>query len=140
MLTPLQKLWPDLCSWSMSPPPQCFCIPDLLFSCNIIIFHHFYFRFPSDPVSQTIDEQFLWGSSLLISPVLERGAVEVSAYLPPGTWYNLNNVSQVRDFIYLSLLFNKMQQGLTVPLSQINPKVNLNKTKSMFETDCSNQA
>lgn len=64
----------------------------------------------------------------------------MSAYLPPGTWYILNNVSQVRGFIYLSLLFNKIHQGLTVPLNQINPKVHLNKTKSMFKTDCSNQA
>lgn len=119
-------------------PPQCFCRPELFFLCNIVIFHHFPSRFPSDPVSQTIDEQFLWGSSLLISPVLKEGAVEVSAYLPPGTWYILNNVSQVRGFIYLSLLFNKIHQGLTVPLSQIHPKVNFNKTKSMF--DCSNQA
>lgn len=51
------------------------------------------FRFPTDPNCQTIDRQFLWGSSLLISPVLEQGAVELSAYLPPGIWYSLHNVS-----------------------------------------------
>lgn len=66
------------------------------FFCNIVIFFHcFPSRFPSDPGSQTVDEQFLWGSSLLISPVLKRGAVEVAAYLPPGTWYSLLNVSRV---------------------------------------------
>ncbi|CAG11433.1 unnamed protein product, partial [Tetraodon nigroviridis] len=54
-----------------------------------------FLEFPSDPVSQTVDGQFLWGSSLLISPVLERGAVEVAAYLPSATWYSLQNVSQV---------------------------------------------
>lgn len=48
-------------------------------------------RFPSDPNSRTIDKQFLWGSSLLISPVLEQGAVELAAYLPPATWYSLHN-------------------------------------------------
>lgn len=50
-------------------------------------------RFPNDPNSRTIDKQFLWGSSLLISPVLEQGAVELAAYLPPTTWYSLHNVS-----------------------------------------------
>ncbi|XP_034046312.1 lysosomal alpha-glucosidase [Thalassophryne amazonica] len=50
-----------------------------------------FMEFPADPNCQTIDQQFLWGSSLLISPVLEQGAVEVSAYLPPGTWYSLHN-------------------------------------------------
>lgn len=51
------------------------------------------FRFPADSNSQSIDRQFLWGSSLLISPVLEQGAVELSAYLPPATWYSLHDVS-----------------------------------------------
>ncbi|KAM9345735.1 lysosomal alpha-glucosidase [Symphorus nematophorus] len=50
-----------------------------------------FMEFPSDPNSQNIDRQFLWGSSLLISPVLEQGAVELAAYLPPGTWYSLHN-------------------------------------------------
>nr|XP_057904994.1 lysosomal alpha-glucosidase isoform X2 [Doryrhamphus excisus] len=50
-----------------------------------------FMEFPTDPNSQTIDRQFLWGSSLLISPVLEEGAVEVAAYLPPCTWYSLHN-------------------------------------------------
>lgn len=54
---------------------------------------HSPFRFPADSNSQSIDRQFLWGSSLLISPVLEQGAVELSAYLPPATWYSLHNVS-----------------------------------------------
>uniref|UniRef100_A0A8C7Q0P0 Lysosomal alpha-glucosidase n=1 Tax=Oncorhynchus mykiss TaxID=8022 RepID=A0A8C7Q0P0_ONCMY len=48
-----------------------------------------FLQFPSDPNCQTIDRQFLWGSSLLVSPVLEQGAVELAAYLPPGTWYSL---------------------------------------------------
>uniref|UniRef100_A0A8C1DSV3 Lysosomal alpha-glucosidase n=2 Tax=Cyprinus carpio TaxID=7962 RepID=A0A8C1DSV3_CYPCA len=50
-----------------------------------------FLEFPTDPDCQTIDRQFLWGSSLLISPVLEEGALEVTAYLPPGTWYSLHN-------------------------------------------------
>ncbi|KAL1277698.1 hypothetical protein QQF64_024371 [Cirrhinus molitorella] len=50
-----------------------------------------FLEFPTDPNCQAIDRQFLWGSSLLISPVLEEGALEVTAYLPPGTWYSLHN-------------------------------------------------
>uniref|UniRef100_A0A3P8WJY7 Lysosomal alpha-glucosidase n=1 Tax=Cynoglossus semilaevis TaxID=244447 RepID=A0A3P8WJY7_CYNSE len=47
--------------------------------------------FPTDPDCQTIDRQFLWGTSLLISPVLEQGAAQLNAYLPKGTWYNFYN-------------------------------------------------
>ncbi|XP_029913099.1 lysosomal alpha-glucosidase isoform X2 [Myripristis murdjan] len=50
-----------------------------------------FMEFPTDPNCQAIDRQFLWGNSLLISPVLEQGAVELSAYLPQGTWYSLHN-------------------------------------------------
>ncbi|XP_056608795.1 lysosomal alpha-glucosidase [Triplophysa dalaica] len=50
-----------------------------------------FFEFPTDPNCQAIDRQFMWGSSFLISPVLEQGAVEVAAYLPLGTWYSLHN-------------------------------------------------
>uniref|UniRef100_A0A3Q2CAI2 Alpha glucosidase n=1 Tax=Cyprinodon variegatus TaxID=28743 RepID=A0A3Q2CAI2_CYPVA len=65
------------------------------------LFHHAHtsadmvarplFMFPTDPNCWIKDQQFLWGSSLLISPVLEQGAVELSAYLPAGTWYHLQN-------------------------------------------------
>lgn len=82
-------------------PPQRFIFsaePKLLFLQPDVLFRDFPSRFPSDPVSQTVDGQFLWGSSLLISPVLERGAVEVAAYLPSATWYSLQNVSQVCVF------------------------------------------
>ncbi|KAG7505007.1 lysosomal alpha-glucosidase [Solea senegalensis] len=50
-----------------------------------------FMEFPTDPNCQTIDRQFLWGSSLLISPVLEQGSVKLTAYLPFGIWYNLHN-------------------------------------------------
>ncbi|KAI4821859.1 hypothetical protein KUCAC02_007437 [Chaenocephalus aceratus] len=50
-----------------------------------------FVEFPTDPNCQTIDRQFLWGSSLLISAVLDRGAEELAAYLPPATWYSLHN-------------------------------------------------
>uniref|UniRef100_A0A3Q1ES03 Lysosomal alpha-glucosidase n=1 Tax=Acanthochromis polyacanthus TaxID=80966 RepID=A0A3Q1ES03_9TELE len=50
-----------------------------------------FVEFPTDPNCHSIDKQFLWGRSLLISPVLEEGAVELAAYLPRGTWYSLHN-------------------------------------------------
>ncbi|XP_061557419.1 lysosomal alpha-glucosidase isoform X5 [Phycodurus eques] len=53
-----------------------------------------FMEFPADPRCRVIDRQFLWGSSVLVSPVLEAGAAEVSAYLPPGTWYSLRSVSR----------------------------------------------
>lgn len=79
-------------------------------------------RFPTDPNCQTIDRQFLWGSSLLISPVLERGAEELAAYLPPATWYSLHNVSSISIhflFVYCQrpcLRFSVVTHDLSVCL------------------------
>lgn len=47
-----------------------------------------FFEFPMDKQTYSIDTQFLWGSSLLISPVLTKGATSVNAYLPVGVWYD----------------------------------------------------
>lgn len=50
-----------------------------------------FLEFPTDTNCQAIDRQFLWGSALLISPVLEQGVVEIPVYLPFGTWYSLKD-------------------------------------------------
>eukprot|EP00731_Ephydatia_muelleri_P032278 Em0023g785a len=47
-----------------------------------------FFEFPTDPKTYDIDQQFLIGSGLLISPVLKQGATSVSAYFPAGKWYD----------------------------------------------------
>ncbi|TSO37042.1 TBC1 domain family member 16 [Bagarius yarrelli] len=49
-----------------------------------------------------IDRQFLWGSLLLISPVLEQGIVDLAAYLPSSMWYSLHNVNLI--LVYSSRL------------------------------------
>jgi len=48
-----------------------------------------WFEFPTDKSTHSIDKQFLWGKSLLISPVLEEGSVTVLAYFPAAKWYDL---------------------------------------------------
>uniref|UniRef100_A0A7N6FCY3 Lysosomal alpha-glucosidase n=1 Tax=Anabas testudineus TaxID=64144 RepID=A0A7N6FCY3_ANATE len=81
-----------------------------------------FVEFPTDPSCQIIDRQFLWGSSLLISPVLEQGAEELAVYLPPGTWYSLYN------FMWLKFTANPFHSKgqyllLPAPLDTINVHV-----------------
>ncbi|GFS21400.1 lysosomal alpha-glucosidase protein [Elysia marginata] len=47
--------------------------------------HH---EFPTDQTALSVDRQFLWGSCLLISPILEQGQTELAYYLPKGKWFN----------------------------------------------------
>ncbi|XP_023345565.1 maltase-glucoamylase, intestinal [Eurytemora carolleeae] len=49
-------------------------------------------EFPQDNLTRTIDDQFMWGSQLLISPVLTQGATSRNIYLPPGSrWFSASN-------------------------------------------------
>ncbi|XP_064650089.1 sucrase-isomaltase, intestinal-like isoform X2 [Lineus longissimus] len=52
-------------------------------------------EFPLDPATHTIDRQFLWGPSFLISPVLDYGARSVNAYFPDARWYSYYDGKEV---------------------------------------------
>jgi len=44
---------------------------------------------PRQPWPAGADDQFLFGQSFLVAPVLEPGATSVTAHLPPGSWVHL---------------------------------------------------
>ncbi|CAJ0598366.1 unnamed protein product [Cylicocyclus nassatus] len=48
-----------------------------------------FYEFPEDSRTYDLGHEFLWGSSMLIVPVLHEGATEVKAYLPRDDWYSL---------------------------------------------------
>lgn len=52
------------------------------------MFVGFFSRFPRDNMTYSIDRQFLIGPALLITPVLEQGAVAVNGYFPANHWYD----------------------------------------------------
>ncbi|XP_075213315.1 lysosomal alpha-glucosidase-like [Lycorma delicatula] len=47
-----------------------------------------FFEFPEDKQTYSQYQQFLWGSSLLIAPILFENKTTVNVYLPKGIWYN----------------------------------------------------
>jgi len=44
-----------------------------------------FFEYPNDPTSWTIDDEYMFGSNLLVAPLFEPGDTR-KVYLPPGTW------------------------------------------------------
>ncbi|XP_053212192.1 lysosomal alpha-glucosidase-like [Panonychus citri] len=47
-----------------------------------------FFEFPSDPVTYSIENSFMWGSGILIVPILEPDVNSTNAYFPSGLWYD----------------------------------------------------
>ncbi|HZB44699.1 MAG TPA: TIM-barrel domain-containing protein [Pyrinomonadaceae bacterium] len=45
-----------------------------------------FFEYPADPTSWTIDDEYLFGSDLLVAPLMEEGSNSRRVYLPPGAW------------------------------------------------------
>ncbi|KRX85824.1 putative maltase-glucoamylase-like protein, partial [Trichinella pseudospiralis] len=50
-----------------------------------------FVEFPTDQNTWDVDDQFLWGASLLISPILEHKAVKRLVYYPTGRWFDYFN-------------------------------------------------
>jgi alpha-glucosidase len=54
-----------------------------------------WFAYPSDPNTFGLDLQFLYGSSVLVSPVTDENATTVSAYLPRDILYDFTTLAPV---------------------------------------------
>ncbi len=72
------------------------------------------FEFPDDKEEhiEKRDRQFLVGSALLVSPVLDKGHTRVNAYFPPAIWY---------DYYTGNLMpYSGQEAWLDAPIDHIN--------------------
>ncbi|XP_041085570.1 lysosomal alpha-glucosidase [Polyodon spathula] len=94
-----------------------------LFPFLYTLFHHAHlqghtvarpllFEFPEDVTTYSIDRQFLWGRSLLVTPVLDPGVNSVIGYFPKGVWYDY--------YTGTSLKSSGEKVKLEAPLGKIN--------------------
>ncbi len=47
-----------------------------------------WLHYPDDPTAVACGDEYLWGKSVLVAPVVEKGAETRSVYLPAGGWYD----------------------------------------------------
>ena len=48
-------------------------------------------EYPDDPSVANLSSEWMFGSSLLVSPVVAEGATQQTVYLPNGNWYDFNS-------------------------------------------------
>ncbi|KAJ3520256.1 hypothetical protein NMY22_g12836 [Coprinellus aureogranulatus] len=56
-----------------------------------------FYAYPKDTNTFGIDMQFLYGPSVLVSPVTEEGSTSVRYYLPADTWYEFPSLAATRS-------------------------------------------
>lgn len=76
-----------------------------------------FFSFPNFVESYGLSTQFLLGKSVMVSPVLDQGKTEVNALFPPGTWYNLFDLTET------IVSKDRHYQTLDAPLNVVNVHV-----------------
>jgi len=55
---------------------------------GIPIMRALWLHYPEDPKAVACGDQYLWGKSILVAPVVEKGATSRQVYLPHGGWYD----------------------------------------------------
>jgi alpha-glucosidase/alpha-D-xyloside xylohydrolase len=55
---------------------------------GIPVMRALWLHYPTDPKAVARGDEYLWGRDILVAPVVEKGAVSRTLYLPRGTWYD----------------------------------------------------
>jgi len=86
-----------------------------------------FFEFPKDRRTYTIDTQFLWGSALMILPVLEEDVTTIYPYFPSGIWYLLPSTRTIRSLgshfrvdSPLDTITLALRGGFIIPMQEVN--------------------
>ena len=84
-----------------------------------------WLHFPDDLKAVSCGDEYLWGSSILVAPVVEKGATSRQIYLPGGRWYDFwtgerlegrREVSRPVDLATMPLF---VRAGSIVPLGPV---------------------
>lgn len=84
-----------------------------------------WLAYPEDAKAVATDDAYLWGESLLVSPVVEPGATQRTTYLPHGAWWDywtndrLEGGSEVTRHVDLATLPLYVKAGAILPIGPV---------------------
>ncbi|HTS37332.1 MAG TPA: TIM-barrel domain-containing protein [Candidatus Solibacter sp.] len=88
-----------------------------------------WLHYPEDPRSTECGDEYLWGNSVLVTPVVEKAATSRRLYLPPATWYDfwsgqrLEGGREVERPVDLETLPLYVRAGSILPLGPVKQYV-----------------
>lgn len=66
-----------------------------------------FFEFPDDKTTYDIGNQYMFGESLMVVPIVEKGQDSINIYLPEGyDWYNFWNNEKFRGGNWITIITN----------------------------------
>lgn len=84
-----------------------------------------WMAFPEDAKALLRDDQYMWGDSVLVAPVLEKGAGQRKVYLPAGEWWDfwtgerLSGGKEVTRDVDLETLPLYVRAGAVIPMGPV---------------------
>ena len=84
-----------------------------------------WLHFPDDPKAVECGDEYLWGRSILVAPVAEKGATTRSVYLPRGGWYDfwtherLEGGREISRLVDLETIPLYVRAGSILPLGPV---------------------
>ena len=92
-----------------------------------------FFEYPNDPTSWTIDDEYMFGSNLLVAPLFDEGARERNVYLPPGAWIDYQSGKVYRGGEWQQIAAGQIPVVLLVKDHSVIPHVRVAQSTSEID-------
>ncbi len=77
-----------------------------------------FFEHPDDKKACDVDDEYYFGRSLLVAPILEEDVKSREIYLPFGNWYDCQNKVVIKGNIIIERHYNLSEIGLFINLDK----------------------
>lgn len=91
-----------------------------------------FVEFPDDPGSWTVDDEYLFGSSILVAPLMHENETRRNVYLPPGTWIDYQTGKDYSGGWH-SIQAGKIPEAILVRDGTIIPQIALAQSTSQMD-------
>jgi alpha-glucosidase (family GH31 glycosyl hydrolase) len=92
---------------------------------GIPIIRALWLHYPYDSIATARGDEYLYGSDILVAPVVEKGATSRTVYLPRGVWYDfwtkekLNGGREITRQVDLETLPLFVRAGAIIPMGPV---------------------
>jgi alpha-D-xyloside xylohydrolase len=93
-----------------------------------------FFEYPDDPGSWNIDDEYMFGSDLLVAPMFESGAHR-KVYLPPGTWIDYQSGRVYEGARWHKIAAGQISVVLLVKNHTVLPHIKIAQSTSTMDWD-----